>query len=197
MTTTLPPVSTGRLGNGLARCSVTIANRNGEKFACTTSSEYGIPGDGATARTPAIRPPPPARVMHRSRDEKFPTTSHSHAVLAAAVAGRMTTNPPLAAGCKGSFSHSTASSNHISADRRLETRSTTTGENFRRTARSEVVACLARKPAADPSRFRHYCTSDDWTATPTTCSLPSFHGAGLRKRYVVTENAGCCPITGS
>jgi hypothetical protein len=186
--------STGRLGNGLARCSA--RTENGDPFACTTTSEYGAHGSGATGRTPTIRPPLPAQVMHRSRDERFPLASHSHAVLAAAIAGGRTKTPLEAAGCRSDLPEL---SNHISADGRLETRSTTTGEDFQRTSRCEVVG-LVKKPAADTTRFRHYCTADDWTSVKNvSTSRPSVTEPGLRsqrRRYVVTENAGCCPITG-
>ena len=197
MSTALYSISTGRLGNGLARCSA--RTENGDDFACTTTSEYGAPGSGATGRTPAIRPPLPAQVMHRSRDERFPSASHSHAVFAAATAGGRTKTPLEAAGCRSDLPELTIASNHISADGRLETRSTTTGEDFQRTSRCEVVG-LAKKPAADTTRFRHYCTADDWTSVKNvSTSRPSVTESGLRsqrRRYVVTENAGCCPITG-
>ena len=185
-----------RLGNGLARC---CANKNAVDFAAgTTTSEYGAPGSGSggTGRTLAIRPPLPAQVMHGNRDEQFPLMSHSRAVLAAAVTDGRTKTPPEAAGCKSTLP-SYAASHHISADGRLETRSTTTGEDFQRATHREV-ACLARKPAADVSRFRHYCTADDWTSVKSIASKvpPSVSGRSTRRRYVVTENAGCCPITG-
>ena len=183
----------GGLANGLARCR---AKRDADHFSRnTTASEYGAPATTRPQRTFAVRPPPPAPVMHVSRSEPFPLASHSHSVHSGPV---KTASDTPAAGQYSSPAQPTTR-NHISADRRLETRSTTTRDNFQATQRPSLPAVLVRKPAAPPNRFTHRAT-DDCHSSYTSCDAGSTPEEGRavsqRRRYVVTENAGCCPITG-
>ena len=173
------------LASGLARCPTTVSIQSNNSSTTTTGAEYGAPHK-ETARTLPVRPPSPASVMHRSESLQFPAMSHSHAVHNATSTERRYSLRPA------------ATNSHISADSRLETCSTTTAENFKPALRT-LPAALIRKAAAEPNKFTHYCSGDDWTTARRQSSAIN-HGSPpprQRKRYLVTKNAGSCPITGS
>lgn len=187
------------LGSGLARCHVPTAADG--LVVTTTGSDYSAPVIDWSQRALPVRPPPPASVMHRCRELRFPPISHSYDTHSTAAE---TAVKSRAVGCTDRESSPPAppSTNrrneahlHISADRRLETCSTTTGANFQPTPRM-LPTTLIRKPAADRSKC---CPDDDWstcaTAQPRRHTSQD-HRVEPRERYVVTKNAGCCPITG-
>ena len=188
-------IKTG-LAGGLARCST--SHTHAEADGTTTGSEYGAPGP-QMQRTLPILPPPPASVMHCSRSLQFPPLSHSHAVHTASKHASARTDSADISSAQSSNMYATHL--HISADKRLETCTTTTGENFQPALRMHPAAII-RKPAAGASKFTHYCAtgsgSGGWTATYGSAFSPH-HSRHVpqRMRYLVTKNAGCCPITGA
>ena len=202
------------LGSGLARCQVpTAADGQPPAALTTTGSDYSAPAISATQRALPVRPLPPASVMHRCRELRFPPISHSHYIHAAskstADSAKLTAvTVDVDVKVDGGTCQTPPSTNrrnethlHVSADRRLETCSTTTGETFQPTPRTVLPAILVRKPAADRSKFTHYCSADDWSRTCSTVrphhSVSDGRSGQLREKYVVTRNAGCCPITGA
>ena len=186
------------LAGGLARCSASRAHAEADgPVRTTTGREYGAPGPDIQ-RTLPILPPPPASVMHCCRGLRFPPISHSHAIHAAPKDASARTDSDISS-VKSSNMHATHL--HISADKRLETCTTTTGENFQPVPRM-LPAATIRKPAASASKFTHYCatggSSSGWTATyESTFSPHNLRHVPQRKTHLVTKNAGCCPITGA
>ena len=189
---TLRPTTRPGLGSGLARCPTATPAENNVPVQTTTGSEYCFPSR-ETQRILPIHPPPPASVMHRCRDLRFPPISHSHAIHAA----KKDAAKIASAGRSSSMQSSSMNATHlhISADKRLETCSTTTGENFQPAAHM-LPAALIRQSAAEASKFTHFCTAED---PSDTMRHPPTAGYTIKRRekYVVTKNAGCCPLTGA
>ena len=188
------PLSTNMgLAGGLARCTGTPRRHADGAGLTTAQSEYGAPPPG-TQRAQPIRPPPPASVMHRSGDMQCVATSQTQAVHAASGRKERQSTSFMA-------SNMHATHLHISADQRLETRSTSTGDNFR-PVRRMLPAAAIRKPAAGLNKFTHHCAGDEQTAAqPEYRSAFCAHRQTLantepRRRDLLTKNAGCCPITG-
>ena len=188
------PLSTNMgLAGGLARCTGTPRRHADGAGLTTAQSEYGAPPPG-TQRAQPIRPPPPASVMHRSGDMQCVATSQTQAVHAASGRKERQSTSFMA-------SNMHATHLHISADQRLETRSTSTGDNFR-PVRRMLPAAAIRKPAAGLNKFTHHCAGDERTAAqPEYRSAFCAHrhtpaNTEPRRRDLLTKNAGCCPITG-